>query len=72
MAIKNILKGDSHGKITLPPGFRSVREFPDMSDLPEESLSQESMEMEVKVNKDKRKPISTSSPSEALKRLGKK
>jgi hypothetical protein len=67
MTNKNIFNTDSSGRITLPPGFRSVREFPDMSDLPEESLSQESMEMEVKVNKDKRKPVSTSSPSEALK-----
>jgi hypothetical protein len=58
-------------QITLYP-VRTVRKFPDMSDLPEESLSQESMEMEVKVNKDKRKPVSASSPSEALKQLGKK
>ncbi|GEM_PF-565670 len=58
-------------QITLYP-VRTVRKFPDMSDVPEESLSSESMDMEAKVNKDKRKPVTASSPSEALKRLGKK
>lgn len=67
MTNKNTLKADTRGKISLPPCFRSVRKCPDMSDLPEEPLSSESMEMEAKVNKDKRKPISAFSPSEALK-----
>ncbi len=58
-------------QITLYP-VRTVRKFTDMSDVPEEALSPESMELETKVNKDKRKPVSATSPSEALKRLGKK
>jgi len=58
-------------QITLYP-VRTVRKFPDMSDLPEESLSPEGKEMEAKVNRDKRKAVSAASPSEALKRLGKK
>lgn len=92
MADINILKTDSRGRITLPPGFRSeplfeyvvqgdqltlypvrtVRKFPDMSDLPEEKLSPDWEARELKVNKDRRPGISGDTPSDALKRLRKK
>ena len=92
MADINILKTDSRGRITLPPGFRSeplfeyivegdqitlypvrtVRKFPDMSDLPEERLSPEWEAMELEVNKDTRPGISARDPSEALKHHSKK
>jgi hypothetical protein len=92
MAGINILKTDSRGRITLPPGFRSeplfeyvvdgdqitlypvrtVRKFPDMSDLPEERLSPEWEDRELEVNKDRRPGIPASDPSEALKQHRKK
>ena len=92
MATVNILKTDSRGRITLPPGFRSealfeyvvegdqlilypvrtVRKFPDMSNVPEEELSAEWKARELGVNKDKRPGISAGNPSEALKRLRRK
>jgi hypothetical protein len=92
MATVNILKTDSRGRITLPPGFRSeslfeyvvegdqlilypvrtVRKFPDMSDLPGEELSAEWKARELGVNKDNRPGISADNPSEALKRLRRK
>ena len=50
---------------------RTVRKFPDMSDLPEDSLSPEWEKQESKVNRDKRPGISAGSSSEALKRMGK-
>ena len=92
MADINILKTDSRGRITLPPGFRSeplfeyivegdqitlypvrtVRKFPDMSDLPEERLSPEWEVRELEVNRDPRPGIQARDPSEALKRHSKK
>lgn len=56
-------------QITLYP-VRTVRKYPDMSDLPEEKLSAEWVKQEHKVNKDKRKGISASSPAKALKGMG--
>lgn len=50
---------------------RTVRKFPDMSDLPEDNLSPEWKNQELKVNSDKRPRISASGPFEALKRMGK-
>jgi len=63
-----VVDGD---QITLYP-VRTVRKFPDMSDLPEEVLSPEWKAQESKINKDKRPAISGGSPSDALKRMGKK
>jgi len=57
-------------QITLYP-VRTVRKFPDMSDLPEEDLSPEWKEKESSVNRDKRSAISAENPSSALKRLRK-
>jgi hypothetical protein len=62
------IEGD---QIVLYP-VRTVRKFPDMSGIPEEELSREWKEMEKNVNRDRRKAISASGPSEVLKRLGKK
>ena len=56
-------------QITLYP-VRTVRKYPDMSDLPEEKLPAEWVKQEHKVNKDKRKGISASSPAKALKGMG--
>jgi len=50
---------------------RTVRKYPDMSDLPEEQLSPDWAETEKKVNRDKRPGIPASTPSEALKKIGK-
>jgi hypothetical protein len=47
---------------------RTVRKYPDMSDLPEEKLSPEGLTAEQKVNADKRPGVSASTPSEALKK----
>jgi len=58
------IKGD---QIILYP-VRTVRKYPDMSELPSEELSLESVENEIKVNKDPRPGISASTPSEALKK----
>jgi len=58
-----IIEGDV---ITLFP-VRTVRKYPDMSDLPSEELPQEWAEREVAVNKDKRRGVSAASPTEALK-----
>jgi hypothetical protein len=54
--------------ITLYP-VRTVRKYPDMSDLPLEELSPEWAKQEDAVNKDKRRGISAASPAEALKTL---
>jgi len=62
-----VVEGD---QITLYP-VRTVRKFPDMSDIPEETLSPEWKEKESKVNRDKRSAVVADSPSDALKRLGK-
>ncbi|HMK66101.1 MAG TPA: hypothetical protein VK564_09920 [Thermodesulfobacteriota bacterium] len=47
---------------------RTVRKYPDMSDLPEETLSSEWEQKEAKLNKDTRKGVRASSASEALKK----
>jgi hypothetical protein len=61
------IEGD---QIVLYP-VKTVRKFPYMSDLPEESLSPEWEDKELKINRDKRARIAAGSPSEALKHLGK-
>jgi len=58
------VKGD---QIILYP-VRTVRKYPDMSDLPEEELSLDWIEREKKVNTDTRSGIVASSPSKALKK----
>ena len=58
------VKGD---QIVLYP-VRTVRKYPDMSDLPEEELSPDWVKDENKVNRDARPGISASTPSEALKK----
>lgn len=60
-----IIEGDA---IILYP-VRTVRKYPDMSDLPVEGLSHEWAEREDAVNKDRRRGISAASPAEALKAL---
>jgi len=50
---------------------RTVRKYPDMSDLPEEKLSPRWEQKEQKVTKDTRKGIRASSASEALKKFKK-
>lgn len=57
-------------QIVLYP-VRTVRKYPDMSDLPGEELSADWVKDEVDVNKDARPGISASTPSEALKKRGK-
>ena len=61
------VKGD---QIILYP-VRTVRKYPDMSNLPEEKLSPDWMEREKKVNADTRPGIVASTPSKALKRTKK-
>ena len=61
-----VIEGD---QITLYP-VRTVRKYPDMSDLPEEELPGEWVKQEQKVNKDKRKGICASSPAKALEGMG--
>ena len=62
-----VIEGD---QIVLYP-VRTVRKFPDMSDLPEMAVSTEWAEKESKVNRDRRAGISAESPSEAAKRMRK-
>ncbi len=50
---------------------RTVRKYPDMSNLPEERLLPEWEQKEQKVNKDNRQGIRAASASEALKKLRK-
>ncbi|MEW6185989.1 MAG: hypothetical protein AB1585_09655 [Thermodesulfobacteriota bacterium] len=50
---------------------RTVRKFPDMTGLPEESLSPEWTKTEEKVNRDPRTGIRAASASEALKKIKK-
>jgi len=57
-------------QITLYP-VRTVRKYPDMSDLPSEELSPEWTEQEQKVNKDIRTGIRAATPSAALKKAKK-
>ena len=58
-----VIEGDS---ITLYP-VRTVRKYPDMSDLPVEELTQEWARDEEAINKDKRRGICAVSPADALK-----
>ena len=58
------IKGD---QIILYP-VRTVRKFPDMSDLPVEELSPDWVENENKVNKDTRRGVSANSASAALRK----
>src|SRR3989304_2362473 len=58
------VKGD---QIPLYP-VRTVRKYPDMSDLPEEELSPDWIEREKKVTTDTRPGIVASTPSRALKK----
>jgi hypothetical protein len=57
-------------QITLYP-VRTVRKYPDMSDLPEEELSPEWVETERKVNTDTHPGVPASTPSKALRKIGK-
>ena len=50
---------------------RTVRKYPDMSDLPAEELSPEWIRREEEVNKDTRRGISASTPTQAIKRIKK-
>lgn len=60
-----VIEGD---QITLYP-VRTVRKYPDMSDLPAEKLPAGWVKQEEAVNKDTRKGISARTPTEALKAL---
>ena len=57
-------------QITLYP-VRTVRKFPDMSDLPIEELGHDWLEKEERINRDKRTGIKAASPAEALKKVRK-
>jgi len=61
------IKGD---QITLYP-VRTVRKYPDMSDLPTEELSPDWVAKEEKVNTDTRRGIIASTPANALKKMKK-
>ena len=61
------IEGD---QLTIYP-VKTVRKFPDMSDLPEEELSAEWNSFELKVNRDAQPGITAGSPSEALKQTRK-
>src|SRR5574340_1585050 len=58
------IKGD---QITLYP-VRTVRKYPNISDLPEEELSPTWTEAEKRVNTDRRPGIVALTPSEAIKK----
>jgi hypothetical protein len=62
------IKGD---QIILYP-VRTVRKYPDMSDLPEEKLSPAWAEAEKRVNTDPRPGIAASTPAEAIKKKAKR
>jgi len=57
-------------QITLYP-VRTVRKYPDMSDLPAEELAPEWIRREQEVNRDTRRGISASTPAQGLKRVKK-
>ncbi|OGP49287.1 MAG: hypothetical protein A2Y79_10805 [Deltaproteobacteria bacterium RBG_13_43_22] len=59
------------GEQTILYPVRTVRKYPDLSDLPGENLPPAWEQKEQKVNKDTRKGIRAASASDALKRLGK-
>ena len=50
---------------------RTVRKYPDMSDLPAEELSPDWVAKEEKVNTDTRRGIVASTPANALKKMKK-
>jgi len=50
---------------------RTVRKYPDMSDLPSEKVSPEWAAQEQKLNRDTRRGIVATSPSEALRKVKK-
>jgi hypothetical protein len=50
---------------------RTVRKYPDMSDLPTEELTPDWVEREKKVNRDNRPGIAASTPSEAIRKMKK-
>lgn len=60
-----VVEGD---QIVLYP-VRTVRKYPDMSDLPTEGLSPRWVAEEQEVNKDTRPGVTASTPSEAMKKL---
>jgi len=62
-----MVEGD---QITLYP-VRTVRKYPDMSDLPAEELTLEWIRREEEVNKDTRRGIPASTPTQAIKRVKK-
>ena len=62
-----VIKGD---QITLYP-VETVRKFPDMSDLAVEELAPEWAKKEDEINRDTRKGIAASTPTQALKNLKK-
>ena len=57
-------------QITLYP-VRTVRKYPDMSDVPAEELAPEWMRREEEVNENTRRGISASTPTRAMKRIKK-
>jgi hypothetical protein len=61
------VKGD---QIILYP-VRTVRKYPDMSDLPEEELSPDWTQKEKKINADTRHGIVASTPLKAIKKMKK-
>lgn len=62
-----VIEGD---QITLYP-IRTVRKYPDMSNVPTEELPTDWKETEQKINKDTRRGILALNPSEALKKIKK-
>ncbi|MBW1801883.1 MAG: hypothetical protein JRJ85_14255 [Deltaproteobacteria bacterium] len=62
-----VVEGD---QITLYP-VRTIRKYPDMSDLPTEHLGAGWIKQEKNINRDSRRGILAATPSEALKRRGK-
>jgi len=62
-----MVEGD---QITLYP-VRTIRKYPDMSDVPAEELAPEWIRGEEEVNKDTRRGISASTPTQAIKRIKK-
>ena len=62
-----MVEGD---QITLYP-VRTVRKYPDMSGIPAEELTPEWIRREEEVNKDTRRGISASTPTQAIKRIKK-
>lgn len=62
-----MVEGD---QITLYP-VRTIRKYPDMSDLPAEELAPEWVRREEELNKDTRRGIFASTPTQAVKRIKK-